>query len=87
MNSTETPDGRARELLHSILSKQEWKQFSQTGVLEVIGSRGRYRIRPHQLTRIVDAKTGQPLASSCLQLSVSAPAYDRIIAEYLFDTQ
>ena len=83
MDMRESPDARATALLRRVLSEMEWAQFTETGVLEVSGSRRTYRISPHDLTYILDSQTRRPVASACLQLSVPAPVHDRIITEYL----
>ena len=73
---------RARQLLRSILPKAAWSELEQKGVIRWIGKRGTYVISPYAQTEILDA-SGRSLAYACLQLSVPAPAYDRMIAEYL----
>ena len=83
MDPDDTADGRAQELLCRILPAMEWDRFRQTGVLEVPGSRGTYRICTHNFTRVLDAPTHRPRVSTCLQLTVPAPVLDRIITEYL----
>jgi len=74
---------KAKNLLRRILPETQWEQFRDTGVLEIHGSHGIYRISPCDLTRVLDAQTRQPRARVCLQLTVPAPVNDRIIAEYL----
>ena len=83
MDPCESADTRASELLRCMLPEGQWAQFSETGILEVPGSRGTYRICVRDLTRVVDSHSGRPFASACLQLSVPAPVQDRIIAEYV----
>ncbi len=83
MNKTLTPDARARELLRHVLTERQWTQFDETGVFEVSGSRGTYQMSCRELTRVLDPQTSRLLVTTCLQLSVSAPAPDRLIAEYL----
>jgi hypothetical protein len=77
------PEVKAKKLLRRILPEPQWEEFSDTGMLEVSGSRGTYRISTRDLTRLLDAETRRPRASACLQLTVPAPVNDRIIAEYL----
>lgn len=83
MDLYESADSRARELLRRVLPEGQWAQFSETGVLEVPGCCGTYRICAHDLTRVVNSQTRRPFASACLQLTVPAPVHDRIIAEYV----
>jgi hypothetical protein len=83
MDLYESADTRARELLRRVLPERQWAQFSETGVLDVPGSRGTYRICAGDLTRLFNSQTRQPFANLCLQLMVPAPVYDRILAEYL----
>lgn len=84
MDQLDSPDNRAMELLRRVLPETQCAQFTETGILEVSGCRGIYRICASDLTRILDAQTRRPINSACLQLSVTAPVHDRIIAEYLF---
>src|SRR5512138_3315169 len=74
---------KAKNLLRRVLPETQWEQFRDTGILEVAGWRGIYRISTRDLTRLLDAQTRRSRASACLQLTVSAPVNDRIIAEYL----
>ena len=83
MNLHESADSRANELLRRILPEKEWVQFSETGVLEVPGAHGTYQICDRDLTQVIHPNNRRPFANACLQLSVPAPAKDRIIAEYM----
>ena len=83
MDKPESPDARARELLRRVLPDKQWTQFDETGVVEVSGSRGTYQMSSRELTRVFDSQTKRLLVTTCLQLSVPAPAADRIIAEYV----
>ena len=83
MEQHESPDDRAMELLRHVLPETQWAQFTETGILEVSGCRGIYRIYAVDLTHILDAQTRRPINSACLQLSVPAPVHDRIITEYV----
>jgi hypothetical protein len=95
MDAQRCPEARAKNLLHRILPEGQWEQFSETGTLEILGSRGTLldvpRCRAHasrrisirDLTRVLDAQTRRPRASTCLQLTIPAPVHDRIIAEYM----
>ena len=78
-----SPDSRAIELLQRVLPETQWAQFCETGILEVSGSQGTYRICARDQTRVLNSQTGRPVASACLQLSVPAPFHDRLIAEYM----
>ena len=40
-------------------------------------------ISPYSQTEIRDSTTGRCVAYACLQLSIPAPTYDRMVAEYL----
>src|SRR3989304_6532390 len=83
MDKPESPDARARELLRRILPEPQWTQFDETGVVEVSGSRGIYQMSCRELTRVFDSQTKRLRVTTCLQLSIPAPAADRIIAEYV----
>ena len=76
-------EATAKNLLRRILPERQWDQLSETGMLEIPGSRGIYRISIRDLTRVLETETRRPRASACLQLTVPAPVNDRIIAEYL----
>jgi hypothetical protein len=83
MDMQSRSEATAKELLRRILPESSWKQFSKTGKLEVTGTRGIYRICTDGLTRVLDVQTRRPRAGACLQLTVPAPAHDRVIAEYV----
>jgi hypothetical protein len=83
MTDSANPDARARELLHRLLPEPQWAQFAATGVFDIAGSRGIYQMSCREITRVLDSRTGQLLVTTCLQLSIPAPATDRLIAEYL----
>jgi len=76
-------DNKAKELLRRVLPESQWAQFVDTGTLEISGSRGTYRISPFQQTAVLHSESRCPIATACLQLSDPAPAYDRLIAEYV----
>jgi hypothetical protein len=65
------------------LPERQWEQFSETGILEIPGSQGTYRICVRDLTRILESQSRKERATACLQLTVPAPEHDRIIAEYM----
>lgn len=62
------------------------KEFTRQRIFEMIrhqeGQRGRYTISPYCQTLIED-RHGKCIAYACLQLSIPAPTYDRMVAEYL----
>jgi len=74
---------KARQLLRSILPENTWSEFEDKGVIQCRGTRGTYVISPYSQTEIRDAASGQCVAYACLQLSIPAPSYDRMVAEYL----
>jgi hypothetical protein len=83
MDQAGSPDHRARELLRRVLTEKEWEHFSQTAIVEVTGARGTYHLCACHLTQITHSNGRLPFANACLQLSVPAPANDRIFAEYM----
>jgi len=74
---------KARQLLRSILPDQTWSELEDKGVIQIEGKRGNYVISPYSQTEIRDSITGRCVAYACLQLSIPAPTYDRMAAEYL----
>lgn len=74
---------RALQLLRRVISDEEWKFFEKKGILKVSGRRGIFIIYPSNQTEIVNRKTGQCVARTCLRLSILAPVFDRMAAEYL----
>ena len=74
---------KARQLLHSILPETSWSELEEKGVIQLAGKRGIYVISPYSQTEIRDSGTGRCVAYACLQLSIPAPTYDRMVAEYL----
>src|SRR5262245_50776916 len=74
---------KARQLLRSILPDPSWAELEDKGVIQVEGKRGNYVISPYSQTEIRDSITGRCVAYACLQLSIPAPTYDRMAAEYL----
>ena len=83
MHDSQPPDVRARELLSRVLPDAQWTEFAKTDSFEVSGSRGIYQMSSGGTTRVLDLRTRQLRATACLQLTVPAPAADRLIAEYL----
>jgi hypothetical protein len=74
---------KARQLLRSILPENAWIELEERGVIQYAGKRGTYVISPYSQTEIRDSTTGRCVAYACLQLSIPAPTYDRMVAEYL----
>jgi len=76
-------EDKARQLLRSILPEDTWSELEETGVIQCTGKRGKYIISPYLQTEIRNAASGRCVADACLQLSIPAPTYDRMVAEYL----
>src|SRR6266581_8450905 len=74
---------KARQLLRSVLAEAEWGELEEKGVIQLSGKRGSYVISPYSQTEIRDSSSGRCVAYACLQLSIPAPTYDRMVAEYL----
>jgi hypothetical protein len=74
---------KARQLLRSVVSEAQWSELQEKGVLQLSGKRGNYGISPYSQTEIRDLTSGRCVAYACLQLSIPAPTYDRMVAEYL----
>ncbi|PYR97349.1 MAG: hypothetical protein DMG15_06730 [Acidobacteria bacterium] len=74
---------KARQLLRSVLADAEWLDLEEKGVIQLSGKRGKYMISPYSQTEIRDVSSGRCVAYACLQLSIPAPTYDRMVAEYL----
>ena len=74
---------KARQLLQAALPDEMWSAFVVDDVIEVTGQRGIYLILPHSRTKIYDFRSAQCVAYACIELSVIAPDYDRMLAEYL----
>jgi len=81
MKDYEVANEKARNLLLSLLPQHERDRFSDGGLVYVKGKMGEYWISAHSQTEI--RKKGKSAAYSCLRLTVFAPEYDRMIAEYL----
>ena len=74
---------KARQLLRQILPDRSWSDLEEKGIIQISGKRGTYVISPYSQTEIRDNVSGRCLAYACLQLSIPAPTYDRMVAEYL----
>ena len=74
---------KARMLLRQILPEHSWHDLEEKGIIQIPGKRGLYVISPYSQTEIRDLESGRCVAYACLQLSIPAPTYDRMVAEYL----
>jgi len=74
---------RALQMLRSVLPEELRAALDRRGVLQFIGKRGAYLISPYSQTEIHDPQSRRLVGYACLQLSISAPVYDRMVAEYL----
>jgi hypothetical protein len=74
---------KARQLLRSILPENAWSELEEKGIIRLEGKRANYVISPYSQTEIRDCSSGRCVAYACLQLSIPAPTYDRMVAEYL----
>jgi hypothetical protein len=72
---------KARELLCEILPAATREEFLAHDAFYFKGDRATYRICRSSQTEIY--WNGRLTAHACLQLTVPAPSYDRMIAEYL----
>jgi hypothetical protein len=73
---------KARDLLCRILPAAEQDRLQSSGWIEVRGRKQDYQISPYAQTCIVTPK-GRLIGHACLQLTLPAPTYDRMLAEYL----
>jgi hypothetical protein len=76
-----TPESKARRLLCEILPERALKEFLEKDYFHHYGKLGVYRISRDSQTEIY--RKGRLAASGCLQLTIFAPSYDRMVAEYL----
>jgi len=67
--------------LCEILPERELEEFLQKDYFHYYGKLGVYRISRDSQTDIY--RKGRLAASGCLQLTIFAPSYDRMVAEYL----
>ena len=72
---------KARQLLCEILPAAEREQLLATDSFFQKGKRATYRICRGSQTELY--RNGRLVAHACLQLTIPAPSYDRMIAEYL----
>src|SRR5215813_11334083 len=76
-----TPEVKSKQLLCEILPEEALKEFLEKDYFHHYGKLGVYRISRNSQTEIY--RKGRLAASGCLQLTVFAPSYDRMVAEYL----
>ena len=76
-----TPEAKSKQLLCEILPLRASQEFLEKDYFHHVGKLGTYRICRNSQTEIY--RKGRRAASGCLQLSVFAPSYDRMAAEYL----
>ncbi|MDP3731018.1 MAG: hypothetical protein Q8R34_00805 [bacterium] len=69
-------------LLKSLIPKSSWDQFQKDEVIKVNGEKWIYLISPYFQTEIRYQKSGKLKAYSCIQLSLPAPIYLRMLGEY-----
>ena len=74
---------RSERLLQQVLPDRLWREFTKHKTIHVYGRRGKYVIALDSQTAIFDKYSRHRVAYACLQLSVSAPQCDRLVAEYL----
>ncbi len=74
---------KARQLLKQVVLVKDWLELEEKGVLQLTGKRGIYVISPYSETEIRGLESGRCVAYACLQLTIPAPTYDRMVAEYL----
>lgn len=76
---------KARRLFKSVVrEKIDWEDEAEArGSVRIKGQQGEYLISSHYQTAIYNLKNGRQMASACLQLTVPAPVFDRMLAEYL----
>jgi len=74
---------RALQMLRSMLPDDLRLGLDRKGILQFTGKRGVYLMSPYSQTEIHEPRSRRLVGYACLQLSIAAPVYDRIIAEYL----
>jgi hypothetical protein len=70
-------------MLLAVLPEALWPGLVEKGVIQITGKRGMYTISRHSQTEIREVSTGKCVGHACLQLSLPAPDYDRMLVEYL----
>ena len=76
-----TPEAKSKHLLCEILPQEALQEFLEKDYFHHKGNLGIYRIRRDSQTEIY--RKDRLAASGCLQLTIFAPSYDRMVAEYL----
>ena len=79
----ERANDKAQKLLQFVLPEHLWLELKQKGEIRIKSRKASYVILAHSQTEIRDSITGRQVAYGCLQFSILAPDYDRMIAEYL----
>lgn len=82
-DSYEQRNEKALQLLKTVLPEDLWPELMNKGIISLIGKRGKYILATLCQTEIRNPYSDRRVAFACLQLSITAPAYDRMIAEYL----
>lgn len=81
-SSYEQAKARACLLLKSLISESQRNELAEKGVISVRAASGKtYVINPYTQTSVYSGK--RLIAYACMQLSIPAPTYDRMLAEYL----
>jgi len=75
------PEVKAKQLLCEILPEDARQEFLEKDSFHFQGKIGLYRICRDSQTEVY--RNGRLAASGCLQLTIFAPTYDRMAAEYL----
>src|SRR5262249_27358461 len=76
-----SPEAKAKQLLCEILPDDARQEFLERERFHYTGKVGVYRISRNSQTEVY--RNGRLIASGCLQLTIFAPSYDRMTAEYL----
>ena len=76
-----SPEAKAKQLLCEILPDTALQELLEGDCFQHTGKVGVYRISRNSQTHIY--RSGRLVATGCLQLTIFAPTYDRMAAEYL----
>jgi hypothetical protein len=76
-----SPQAKAKQLLCEILPDKALREFMDGDCFHHVGKLGVYRISRNSQTEIYQRR--RLVALGCLQLTIFAPSYDRMAAEYL----
>lgn len=82
-NDYERAKAKARQLLKTVVTEKEWEELEEKNALTIVGKKGIYVILPYSITQIFDSNSKRCTAYACLQLTIPAPTFDRMVAEYL----